>query len=143
MGGVPLTFIPVELTYGIERIAMYLQGVDNVYETMWNKNVKYNEIYKENERQFSIYNFEIADTEMLKNLYYTYKREFQSLITKGLYLPGYDYLAKSAHVFNLLDARNAIGVNERHQYILDIRNMAKSCAKLYIESLEEEVIDVE
>ena len=143
MGGIPLTYIPVELTYGIERIAMYLQNIDNVYETKWNKNVKYKDIYKENERQFSYYNFEEADIDMLKTLYNMYKNEFQRLIAKQLYLPAYDYLAKSAHVFNLMDARNAIGVNERHQYILDIRNMAKSCAKLYIDSSNAEVIDVE
>ncbi|PNR96709.1 glycine--tRNA ligase subunit alpha [Petrotoga sp. 9PWA.NaAc.5.4] len=143
MGGITLQFIPVELTYGVERIAMYLQGLDNVYETKWNKNVKYKEIYKENERQFSIYNFEEADVDMLHSLYEMYKKEFKRLIVKDLYLPAYDYLAKSAHVFNLLDARNAISTNERQKYILEIRNMAKNCAELYQRSLKLEVINVE
>ena len=143
MGGITLQFIPVELTYGVERIAMYLQGLDNVYETKWNKNVKYKEIYKENERQFSIYNFEEADVNMLHSLYEMYKKEFKRLIVKDLYLPAYDYLAKSAHVFNLLDARNAISTNERQKYILEIRNMAKNCAELYQRSLKSEVINVE
>lgn len=143
MGGVTLQFIPVELTYGVERIAMYLQGLDNVYETKWNKNVKYKEIYKENERQFSIYNFEEADVNMLHSLYEMYKKEFKRLIVKDLYLPAYDYLAKSAHVFNLLDARNAISTNERQKYILEIRNMAKNCAELYQKSLKSEVTNVE
>lgn len=143
MGGITLQFIPVELTYGVERIAMYLQGLDNVYETKWNKNVKYKEIYKENERQFSIYNFEEADVNMLHSLYEMYKKEFKRLIVKDLYLPAYDYLAKSAHVFNLLDARNAISTNERQKYILEIRNMAKNCAELYQKSLKSEVTNVE
>jgi glycyl-tRNA synthetase alpha chain len=143
MGGIPLRYIPVEITYGVERIAMYLQGIDNVYETKWSANVKYKELYKENERQFSHYNFEIADTEMLKTLYTLYKKEFINLINNNFYLPAYDYMIKSAHVFNLLDARNAIGVNERQKYILDIRDMAKSCANSYLKSLNTEVVNLE
>ncbi|BBE30388.1 glycine--tRNA ligase alpha subunit [Tepiditoga spiralis] len=132
MGGVSLKPIPVEITYGIERIAMYLQNIENVYESNWNEDTKYGKLYKENERQFSTYNFEVANTEMLYKLYEMYREEFNRLIEKNLYFPAYEYLIKTAHTFNLLDARNAISVNERQKYILDIREMSKKCASSYI-----------
>jgi len=135
MGGIPLKPVSLEITYGIERLAMYLQGKDNVYETMWNKHVTYGEIFKENERQFSIFNFEKANIETLYNLFNTYKKEFEALIEEGLYLPAYDYLIKAAHSFNLLDARNAISVNERQKYILLIRDMARKTARTYLDAI--------
>ncbi|SHF10708.1 glycyl-tRNA synthetase alpha chain [Marinitoga hydrogenitolerans DSM 16785] len=135
MGGIPLKPISLEITYGIERLAMYLQGKDNVYETMWNKNVPYGKLFKENERQFSIFNFEKANTETLYNLFNTYKNEFEALIEEKLYLPAYDYLVKAAHSFNLLDARNAISVNERQKYILLIRDMARKTARTYLDAI--------
>lgn len=135
MGGVPLKPVSLEITYGIERLAMYLQGKDNVYETMWNKHVPYGKIFKENERQFSIFNFEKANIETLYNLFNTYKKEFEELIEEGLYLPAYDYLIKAAHSFNLLDARNAISVNERQKYILLIRDMARKTARTYLDAI--------
>lgn len=136
MGGISLDEITVEITYGIERIAMYLQGIENVYDTKWNKNIKYGFLYKENERQFSIYNFDEADVKMYESLYRLYKNEFERLIEKNLYLPAFDFLTKTAHAFNMLDARNAISVSERQKYILDIRNMSRNIAKKYIENID-------
>ncbi|KAF2956728.1 glycine--tRNA ligase subunit alpha [Marinitoga sp. 38H-ov] len=135
MGGISLKPISLEITYGIERLAMYLQGKDNVYETMWNKYVPYGKIFKENEKQFSIFNFEKANIQTLYNLFETYKNEFETLIEEKLYLPAYDYLVKAAHTFNLLDARNAISVNERQKYILLIRDMARKTAHTYLDEI--------
>lgn len=136
MGGIPLEEITVEITYGIERIAMYLQGIENVYETKWNEKIKYGLLYKENERQFSTYNFDEADIKMYESLYDLYKNEFERLMEKDLYLPAFDFLTKTAHAFNMLDARNAISVSERQKYILDIRNMSRSVAKKYAETID-------
>ncbi|MGC9795730.1 glycine--tRNA ligase subunit alpha [Fervidobacterium riparium] len=133
VGGISLKEIPLEITYGVERIAMYLQGVDNVYDVMWNKDVKYGELFKENERQFSIYNFEEADTDSLFTLYDIYRKQFDKLIEKGLVFPAYEQLLKCSHTFNLLDARNAISVAQRQTFIRDIRTMASKCAKMYVE----------
>ncbi|MEN3043509.1 MAG: glycine--tRNA ligase subunit alpha [Fervidobacterium sp.] len=136
VGGLSLKEIPLEITYGIERIAMYLQGVDNVYDVMWNKDVKYGELFKENERQFSIYNFEQANVEMLFKLYEIHRSEFERLIQRELIFPAYEQLLKCSHTFNLLDARNAISVAQRNTYIRDIRGMANKCAKMFIETQE-------
>lgn len=136
VGGISLKEIPLEITYGVERIAMYLQGVDNVYDVMWNKDVKYGELFKENERQFSIYNFEEADVETLFKLYEIYRKEFDRLAEKGLIFPAYEQLLKCSHTFNLLDARNAISVAQRQTYIRDIRTMASKCAKVFVEMQE-------
>lgn len=136
VGGIALKEIPLEITYGVERIAMYLQGVDNVYDVMWNKDVKYGELFKENERQFSIYNFEEADVETLFKLYEIYRKEFDRLAEKGLIFPAYEQLLKCSHTFNLLDARNAISVAQRQTYIRDIRTMASKCAKAFVEMQE-------
>ncbi len=136
VGGMSLKEIPLEITYGVERIAMYLQGVDNVYDVMWNKDVKYGELFKENERQFSIYNFEEADVDTLFKLYEIYRKEFDRLAEKGLIFPAYEQLLKCSHTFNLLDARNAISVAQRQTYIRDIRTMASKCAKAFVEMQE-------
>lgn len=142
VGGISLKEIPLEITYGVERIAMYLQGVDNVYDVMWNKDVKYGELFKENERQFSIYNFEEADVETLFKLYEIYRREFDRLAGKGLIFPAYEQLLKCSHTFNLLDARNAISVAQRNTYIRDIRTMASKCAKAFVETQEKQEMGV-
>ncbi|MBO8161727.1 MAG: glycine--tRNA ligase subunit alpha [Thermosipho sp. (in: Bacteria)] len=133
VGGISLKQIPLEITYGLERIAMYLQGVESVFEVMWNKDVKYGELFLENEKQFSKYNFEIADINKLFNLYEIYREEYNNLIEKELILPAYEQLVKCSHIFNLLDARNAISVNQRQGYIRDIRSMATKCAKKFLE----------
>ncbi|MEN3186767.1 MAG: glycine--tRNA ligase subunit alpha [Atribacterota bacterium] len=134
VGGVSLSEIPLEITYGVERIAMYLQGVDNVYDVMGNKDVRYGELFKENERQFSIYNFEEANTDALFTLYDIYRKEFERLMERGLLFPAYEQLLKCSHTFNLLDARNAISVAQRQTFIRDIRAMASKCAKVFVEA---------
>jgi len=130
-GGIDLISIPVEITYGIERIAMYLQDADNVFELKWNDTVKYGELFQENERQGSVYNFESADVNRLLLLFDEYEKESLRLINEKLYLPAYDYTLKCSHVFNLLDARRAISVAERARYIGRVRTMANKIAESY------------
>jgi glycyl-tRNA synthetase alpha chain len=136
-GGIELGPIPVEITYGIERIAMYLQGVDNVYDLQWAKGVKYGDVHHRGEVEFSKYNFEEADVEMLFRLFEMYEKESKALAAKGLILPAYDYCLKTSHTFNLLDARGAISVTERVGYILRVRELARSCAEGYLKQREE------
>ncbi len=135
-GGITLDPVSVEITYGLERIAMYIQGVDSVYDIEWTKGVKYGNLYKENEYQWSVYNFEKADTEMLFELFRMFERESERLIKEDLVLPAYDYCLKCSHVFNLLDARGAISVAERASFIGRVRKLAASCAKKYLELKE-------
>ena len=131
-GGIALKPIPAEITYGCERIAMYLQGVDNVYDLEWVKGVRYGDVHHESEVEFSTYNFEEADVEMLLPLFKMYEKECLRLVEKGLVLPAYDYVMKCSHVFNLLDARGAISVTERASYIGRVRNVARLCAEGYV-----------
>ena len=136
-GGIDLNPIPVEITYGIERIAMYLQDVDNVYDLAWTKGVTYGDVHHRGEVEFSRYNFEEADVEMLSRLFGMYEKESRSLAEKGLVFPSYDYCLKTSHAFNLLDARGAISVTERMGYILRVRALAKLCAEGYVKQREE------
>jgi len=136
-GGIELNPIPVEITYGIERIAMYLQGVDNVFDLEWTKGVKYGDIHHRGEVEFSRYNFEEADVEMLFRLFEMYEKEAKTLAEKGLILPAYDDTLKTSHIFNLLDARGAISVTERVGYILRVRTLARLCAEGYLKQREE------
>ncbi len=136
-GGIDLNPIPVEITYGIERIAMYLQDVDNVYDLAWTKGVTYGDVHHRGEVEFSRYNFEEADVEMLSRLFGMYEKESRSLAEKGLVFPSYDYCLKTSHAFNLLDARGAISVTERMGYILRVRTLAKLCAEGYVKQREE------
>jgi glycyl-tRNA synthetase alpha chain len=115
---------------------MFIQNVDSVYEIEWTEGVKYGDLYRENERQWSIYNFEEADTEMLFNLFNMFEAESSRLVEKGLVLPAYDYCLKCSHVFNLLDARGAISVAERQAFIARVRRLAGKCAKKYLEMKE-------
>jgi len=131
-GGIDLKPISVELTYGIERIAMYLQNVDNVYSLKWNETFSYGDIQVRGEVEHSHYNFEDADIEMLLRLFEMYERESKRIIEKGLVFPAYELCLKCSHVFNLLDARGAVGVNERTHYIQRVRALAQSCAKQYL-----------
>lgn len=135
-GGITLEPVSVEITYGLERIAMYIQGVDSVYDIEWTKGVKYGDLYRENEYQWSIYNFEKADTEMLFKLFNMFEKESQRLVKEDLALPAYDYCLKCSHVFNLLDARGAISVAERASFIGRVRRLAGMCAKKYLELKE-------
>jgi glycyl-tRNA synthetase alpha chain len=131
IGGIVLKSIPLEITYGLERIAMYLQGKSNIFEVMWNEKISYGELYRENEKQFSKYNFETANVEKLFTLYDIFASEFESQIKEGCYLVAYDYMAKCSHIFNLLDARNAFSVTQRQDFIRSIRSMARRCAEAF------------
>jgi glycyl-tRNA synthetase alpha chain len=135
-GGIDLKPIPGEITYGIERIAMYLQGVDNVYDLEWVKGIRYGDVHHQTEVEFSHYNFEEADTAMLFQLFTMYEKESVRLAEKKLVFPAYDFVLKCSHTFNLLDARGAISVTERAGYIGRVRNMAKLCAGAYVEQRE-------
>ncbi len=132
VGGIELDPISVELTYGLERIAMYLQGVNNVFDLKWTEGVQYGYIHHPTEVEFSRYNFEEADVAMLSSCFNMYEKEASALIGKGLILPAYDYCLKTSHLFNLLDARKAISVAERTGYIARVRNLARRCAEGYI-----------
>jgi glycyl-tRNA synthetase alpha chain len=131
-GGIDLKPVSGEITYGLERITMYLQGVESVYDLKWNKDVSYGDVYHNNEVQYSKHNFEVADTDMLFKLFEMYEKECIRIVETGLPLPAYDYCLKCSHTFNLLDARNAISVTERTGYIGRVRNLAKLCAESYL-----------
>ncbi len=135
-GGLDLKPISGEITYGCERIAMYLQGVDNVYDLEWTDGIKYGDIHHQTEVEFSHYNFEEADTGMLFQLFDMYEKESLRLTEKELVFPAYDFVLKGSHAFNLLDARGAISVTERASYIGRVRNMAKLCAEGYVKQRE-------
>ncbi len=136
-GSVELKPISVELTYGLERICMYLQGVDNVYDLMWNDTITYGEVYHQQEVEQSTYNFEVADIDMLFNRFNQYEAEALRIVERGLIIPAYEYCLKCSHTFNLLDARGAISVTERTGYIGRIRNIARACSKAYVAQREE------
>ena len=135
-GGIDLKPISGEITYGCERIAMYLQGVDNVYDLEWVDGIKYGDIHHQTEVEFSHYNFEEADTDMLFQLFDMYEKECVRLAGKELVFPAYDFVLKGSHAFNLLDARSAISVTERASYIGRVRNMSKLCAEGYVRQRE-------
>ncbi|MBU1740812.1 MAG: glycine--tRNA ligase subunit alpha, partial [Proteobacteria bacterium] len=133
-GSLELSPISVELTYGLERIAMYLQGVDNVYDLQWNETVTYGQVHHQDEVEGSIYNFEAADTELLFKLFDQYEAESRRVLeAHHLVRPAYEYCLKCSHAFNLLDARGAISVAERTAYIARVRALARSCATAYVE----------
>ena len=136
-GGIELHPIPVEITYGLERIAMVIQKEDDVFNLKWNKNVTYRDVQWQAEVEHSKYNFEKADIEMLFNLFTTYENEAKKLIKKCLPIPAYDYILKCSHTFNMLDARGAISVSERTGYISRVRNLARFCAEAQIKKREE------
>ncbi|MDD3579529.1 MAG: glycine--tRNA ligase subunit alpha [Desulfobacca sp.] len=136
-GGIDLNPVSVELTYGPERIAMYLQGIDNVYDLVWTEGIRYGDIHHRGEVEFSIYNFEQANVEMLFHLFEQYEKESERIIELGLVLPAYDYCLKCSHTFNLLDARGAISVAERHRLIGRVRNLARLCAEGYLKQRQE------
>jgi len=132
VGGIELRPVSVELTYGLERIAMYLQEVDNVFDLQWSKGINYGNIHHETEVEFSRYNFDEADIGMHLKLFELYETESLRLIRQGLILPAYDFCLKCSHTFNILDARSAISVTERATYITKVRNLAKKCAQGYL-----------
>ena len=136
-GGIELMPISCEITYGIERLGLFLEEIDDIYDLRWSEDIHYKDLRYEEERQFSIYNFEEADIESLRTMFELYKNEAQKLIEKDLYLPAYDYVLKSSHTFNLLDARKAISVAERASMIGIIRNLSSEIAKKFIEIEED------
>jgi glycyl-tRNA synthetase alpha chain len=136
VGGIDLNPICSEITYGIERIAMYLQGIDNVYDLEWGHGIKYGDVHHRGEVEFSTYNFELADIGMLRELFNMYEAESIRMAEKGFVLPAYDYGLKCSHTFNMLDARGAISVAERTSYIGRVRNLAKLSAEGYLKQRE-------
>ncbi|MCX7598899.1 MAG: glycine--tRNA ligase subunit alpha [Armatimonadetes bacterium] len=134
MGGLPCKPVAVELTYGPERLAMYLQGVRDYRQIKWNDTITYGELFYAQEREFSVYNFEEADTAMLAAAFAEYEAEAQRLIQRGLPLPAYDYVLKCSHTFNLLDSRGAVSVSERATLIERIRKLARGVAEAYLKS---------
>jgi len=135
-GGLDLDIIPVEITYGLDRLGMVIQDVDNIFDLKWSKNITYRDVRHQAEVEQSKYNFEEADIHMLFNLFNIYEKEARRLIKIELPLPAYDYILKCSHTFNLLDARGAISVSERTGYISRVRNIARLCAEEYIKQRE-------
>ncbi|MBF0450543.1 MAG: glycine--tRNA ligase subunit alpha [Candidatus Magnetomorum sp.] len=136
-GSIELHPISVEITYGLERICMYLQGIDNVFDIQWNDTITYGQVHHRQEVEQSTYNFEHASISMLRQLFDMYEQESLLIIEKELALPAYEYCLKCSHVFNLLDARGAISVTERTGYIARIRNLARKSAQTYLKKREE------
>ncbi|MHB8306656.1 MAG: glycine--tRNA ligase subunit alpha [Candidatus Desulforudaceae bacterium] len=136
-GGFDLKPVSVEITYGLERLALYLQGRDSVFDITWVKNITYGDVHHRGEVEHCHYNFESADVNMLLDLFDAYEKEAQRIVEKKLVLPAYDYVLKCSHTFNLLDARGAISVTERTGYILRVRALARSCAQAYVAQREE------
>lgn len=140
VGGIECRPIPVEITYGLERLAMYIQGVNSVFDIIWSQEpdgttFTYGDVYLENEREFSAYNFEIADTAFLFSDFDNWEKECLRVLKAKLPLPAYDCVLKCSHTFNLLDARGAISATERMGYILRVRTLAKACCEAYIEKI--------
>ncbi|KUK80299.1 MAG: Glycyl-tRNA synthetase, alpha chain [Mesotoga prima] len=132
VGGIDVDLVSLEITYGLERITMYLQKKANIFDIDWNEEFKYGDVFLENEKEFSAYNFDVANTSRLFDLYRFYREEFDLCMENGLVRPSYDYMIKCSHAFNLLDARNAISVSQRQSYIKSIREMAKTVAEAYV-----------
>lgn len=141
VGGLDCRPVSGEITYGLERIAMYLQGVDSVYDLVWTQGdqgvVSYRDVFLQNEIEQSAYNFEHADTDELFRWFDTCERQSQKLIEAGLPLPAYEQVLKTSHTFNILDARKAISVTERQRYILRVRALARAVAQAYYDSREQ------
>jgi glycyl-tRNA synthetase alpha chain len=136
VGGLDCKPVLGEITYGLERLAMYLQDKENVYDLVWTPGVKYGDVYHQNEVEQSRYNFELANVDLLFVLFNSYEKEAMRLIEAKCTLPAYEMVLKSSHTFNLLDARGAISVTERAAYIGRVRNLAKAVAQAYYESRE-------
>lgn len=140
VGGFECRPVAAEITYGLERLAMYIQGVDTVYDLTWSKGADgksftYGDVFLENEREFSTYNFEVADTDFLFDEFDKYEKECNATLDKNLPLPAYDYVLKCSHAFNLLDARGVISATERMGYILRVRTIAKACCESYMKNV--------
>ncbi|MDY6784371.1 MAG: glycine--tRNA ligase subunit alpha [Cyanobacteriota bacterium] len=135
-GGIDCRPVSIEITYGLERLTMYLQNVDALTKIQWNDRVTYGDIHFQGEVEQCTYNFEASDPDLLFNLFALYEQEAKQLSDRGLVLPSYDYVLKCSHTFNLLDARGVISVTERTRYIARIRNLARQVAQLYLQQRE-------
>ncbi|SJZ71476.1 glycyl-tRNA synthetase alpha chain [Pilibacter termitis] len=136
VGGLPVKPVTSEVTYGLERLASYIQEVDSVYDLEWSRGVKYGEIFRQPEYEHSKYSFEISNQELLLENFNKFENEAKRCIEESLVHPAYDYILKCSHTFNLLDARGAVSVTERAGYLHRIRNMAKSVAKIFVAERE-------
>lgn len=136
VGGLECRPVTGEITYGLERIAMYLQGVDNVFDLQWTDDYTYGDVFHQNEVEFSAFNFEHADVDALFQQFDSCEKQSQQLLSENLPLPAYDQVLKASHAFNLLDARHAISVTERARYIGRVRNLARAVAEAYYQSRE-------
>ena len=135
VGGIDCDPVSAEITYGLERLAMYIQGVENVYDLDFNgAGTSYGDVFLQNEREYSAFNFDRADTGILTRHFADAEKQCESLIDAGLPLPAYDQCIKASHAFNLLDARGVISVTERQAYIGRVRNLARACCEKYLES---------
>ncbi|NMF86515.1 glycine--tRNA ligase subunit alpha [Nodosilinea sp. P-1105] len=132
-GGIDCRPVSIELTYGLERLTMYLQEVDAIAKIRWNDQLTYGDIYMQAEIENSTYNFEASNPELLFKLFELYQQEAEQLMDRGLVLPSYDYVLKCSHAFNLLDARGVISVTERTRYIRQVRGLARRVAQLYLD----------
>ena len=139
IGGIDCRPVTGELTYGLERLAMYIQDIDNVYDIDWNgEGIKYGDVFLQNEIEQSKFNFEKSDPTILIKNFSELEKITSRLINEELVLPAYEHCIKASHIFNLIDASGVIGVNERAAYIARVRAMVKSCADLYVKKLDEE-----
>ena len=137
VGGIECELETGEITYGLERLAMYIQEVDSVYDLKWNDEITYGDVFKHAEYENSMYAFEECDADMLFNLFDIYEKEGLKLMEKGLVIPAYDYVLKCSHAFNTLDARGAVGVSQRASFIGRVRNMARNVAAAFVKQREE------
>jgi glycyl-tRNA synthetase alpha chain len=140
LGGLELDLVPAEITYGLERLAMFLQDKASGFEIEWAPGVTWGDVYRENEREWSIYNFEEAPVDLLTRRFDEHEGECDHLVGRGLPLPAYDQVLKCSHAFNLLDARGAISVTERASYIARVRTLARRVAQLYVEAVAEAAV---
>ncbi|AGA58472.1 MAG: glycine--tRNA ligase subunit alpha [Thermobacillus sp.] len=136
VGGLEMNPVAVEITYGLERLASYIQDKENVFELEWVDGVTYGDVFLQPEYEHSKYTFEVSDTPMLFNLFNQYEAEAKRALEQNLVFPAYDYALKCSHTFNLLDARGAISVTERTGYIMRVRNLARQCAAVYLAERE-------
>jgi glycyl-tRNA synthetase alpha chain len=134
VGGIACKPITGEITYGLERLAMYIQGVDNVFDLKWNESTSYGDVFLQNEKEQSAYNFEHSNVDFLEDAFKNYEKQAAHLVEKKLALPAYEQVLKAAHTFNLLDARGVISVTQRAGYIAKIRNISRLVANSYLES---------
>ena len=140
VGGLDLDLIPAEITYGLERLAMFLQGKRSALELEWATGVRWGDVYRESEREWSVYNFEVAPVDILTSRFDEHETECRMLLDHELPLPAYDQVLKCSHTFNLLDARGAISVTERAAYIGRVRTLARKVAQVYVEKIAEPAV---